>query len=56
MKRLIYIAEPKDETHCEWFVLAHNLDEAGDVEEVAGPFVTEAEANVEAQRLQKAAR
>jgi hypothetical protein len=33
--------------------MAHNLDDAGDVEQVAGPFPNEAEANTEAERFQR---
>jgi hypothetical protein len=31
--------------------MAHNLDDAGDVEQVGGPFATETEAEAETQRL-----
>jgi hypothetical protein len=31
--------------------MAHNLDDAGDVEQVGGPFSTKTEAEAEAERL-----
>ena len=53
MKRLVYVAEPRDcfNPRGEWVVLAFNLDDAGDVEQVGDPFATETEAEAEAQRL-----
>jgi hypothetical protein len=55
MKRLVFLAEPLDPTQASWswVVMAHNLDDAGDVEQVAGPFPNEAEANTEAERFQR---
>ena len=40
VKRLCFEAEPTDcfNLKGDWVVLAHNLDDAGDVEQVAGPF------------------
>ena len=53
MKRIIFEAEPSDYfSQDQWFVMAHNLDDAGDVEQVAGPFTSRAEADAEARRLQ----
>jgi hypothetical protein len=53
LKRLIFVAEPTDfNSQDQWFVMAHNLDNAGDVEQVSGPFATRALAEAEAQRLQ----
>ena len=39
VKRLCFVAEPKDcfNLKGDWVVMAHNLDEAGDVEQVGGP-------------------
>jgi hypothetical protein len=57
VKRLVYVAEPSDcfnPEKGEWVVMAHNLDDAGDVKQVGGPFATQAEAEAEAQRLQPA--
>ena len=53
MKRLVYVAEPSDcfKLRGEWVVMAHNLDDAGDVKQVGGTFATETEAEAEAQRL-----
>jgi len=55
MKRLCYVAEPSDclTLKGEWVVIAHNLDDAGDVKQVGGPFATRTEAEAEAQRLQR---
>jgi DNA-directed RNA polymerase beta' subunit len=36
-----------------WVVMAHNLDDAGDVEQVGGPFPTRTEAVAEAERLER---
>ena len=36
-----------------WVVMAHNLDDAGDVEQVGGPFPTQTEAEAEAERLER---
>lgn len=54
MKRLCYVAEPRDcfNLSGEWVVMAHNLDDARDVEQVGGPFATQTEAEAEAQRLE----
>ena len=53
MKRLIFVAEPSDfKLQDQWFVMAHNLDNAGDVVRVAGPFSSRTEAEAEAQQLQ----
>ena len=56
MKRLCFVAEPTDPFNlkCKWVVMAHNLDDAGDVEQIAGPFASETEAEAEAQRLTRA--
>lgn len=53
MKRLSFVAEPRDcfKLKGEWVVMAHNLDDAGDVEQIGGPFPTQAEAQAEAERL-----
>jgi len=55
VKRLVYVAEPSDCFNLwgQWVVMAHNLDDAGDVEQIGGPFATETEAEAEAQRLQR---
>ena len=49
------MAEPIDyfTLRREWVVMAHNLDDAGDVEQVGGPFATQAEADAEAERLER---
>jgi hypothetical protein len=53
MKRIIFVAEPSSfDLQDQWFVIAHNLDDAGDVEKVAGPFTNQADADAEARRLQ----
>lgn len=47
------MAEPSDfKLQDQWFVMAHNLDNAGDVVRVAGPFSSRNEAEAEAQQLQ----
>ena len=53
MKRLVFVAEPRDcfKLKGDWVVMAHNLDDAGDVEQVGGPFSTKTEAEAEAERL-----
>jgi hypothetical protein len=53
VKRLCFEAEPNDcfDLKGDWVVMAHNLDDAGDVEQVAGPFATRTEAEIEARRL-----
>jgi len=53
VKRLVFVAEPKDcfNLKGDWLVMAHNLDDAGDVDQVGGPFPTEEEAEAEAKRL-----
>lgn len=53
VKRLCYVAEPRDcfNLKGEWVVMAHNLDEAGDVEQFGGSFLTKTEAEAEAERL-----
>jgi Bacterial self-protective colicin-like immunity len=58
MKRLIFVAEPNDcfKPQNEWVVMAHNLDDAGDVEQVAGPFNSRNDAEAAAQRLQDSSR
>jgi len=55
VKRLCFVAEPTDCFNLKghWVVMAHNLDDAGDVEQVGGPFPTKAEAEVEAERLDR---
>ena len=53
-KRLIYVSEPLDmATQLQWIVTAHNLDDAGDVEQAAGPFGSKAEADAQAELLEK---
>lgn len=37
----------------EWVVLVYNLDDAGDVDQVGGPFATRSEAQAEAHRLER---
>ncbi len=54
MKRLCFVAEPTDcfNLKGDWVVMAHNLDDVGDVEQVSGPFPTQTEAEGEAERLE----
>lgn len=35
----------------EWIVVAHNLADPGDVEQIAGPYATKTQAEEEAERL-----
>jgi len=58
VKKLCYVAEPKDcfNPKGDWVVMAHNLDEAGDVEQIVGPFASRTEAEAEAQRLERLQR
>ena len=58
MKRLCFVAEPRDclNTKGDWVVMAYNLDEPIDVEQVAGPFATRAEAEAEEQRLERSSQ
>ena len=53
MKRLCFVAEPRDFFNLkgDWVVMAHNLDDAGDVEQVGAILPTKAEAEAEAERL-----
>ena len=55
MKRLCFVAELGDcfNRKGDWVVMAHNLDDAGDVEQIGGPFPTETEAEAEAERLER---
>lgn len=55
MKRLSFVAEPRDcfNLKGDWVVMAHNLDDAGDVEQVGGPFLTQTEAEAVAERLER---
>jgi len=55
VKRLCFVAEPRDFFNLkgDWVVMAHNLDDAGDVEQVGGSFPTKAEAEAEAERLDR---
>jgi hypothetical protein len=54
MKKIIYMAEPSNfELQDQWFVMAHNLDDPADVEQIAGPFPNRAQADLVAQRLQE---
>jgi hypothetical protein len=53
VKRLYFVAEPRFNLKGDWVVMAHNLDDAGDVEQVGGPFPTETEAEAEAERLER---
>jgi len=58
VKRLCFVAEPTDcfNLKRDWVVMAHNLDDAGDVEQVGGPFPTQTEAEAEAKRLEGSPR
>lgn len=58
MKRLCFVAEPTDCLNLkgDWIVMAHNLDDAGDVEQVGGPFPTQTEAEAEAERFERSGR
>ena len=49
MKRLTFVAEPIDcfKLKGDWVEMAHNLDDAGDVEQIAGPFASRTEAEAE---------
>jgi hypothetical protein len=49
------VAEPRDcfNLKGDWVVMAHNLDDAGDVEQVGGPFPTQTEAEAEAERFER---
>jgi hypothetical protein len=42
VKRLYFVAEPRDcfNLKGDWVVMAHNLDDAGDVEQIGGRFPT----------------
>ena len=55
MKRLTLVAEPIDcfNLKGDWVVMAHNLDDAGDVEQIAGPFASRTEAEAEVVRLER---
>jgi len=55
VKRLCFVVEPRDclNPKGDWVVMAHNLDDAGDVEQVGGPFASRTEAEAEAQRLER---
>jgi hypothetical protein len=55
VKSLCFVAEPRDclNLRADWVVMAHNLDDAGDVEQVGGPFATQTEAEAEAKRLER---
>ena len=55
MKRLCFVAEPRDSFNLkgDWLVMAHNLDDSGDVEQVGRPFPTKVEAEAEAARLER---
>lgn len=55
MKRPCFAAEPRDcfELKGDWVVMAHNLDDAGDLEQAGGPFPTQTEAEAEAERLER---
>lgn len=37
----------------DWVVMAHNLDDAGDVKQVGGAFPTRTQADAEAERFQR---
>lgn len=54
VKRLTFIAEPRDcfNPKGEWVVMAHNLDDTGDVEQVGSPFHSRTEAEAEVARLE----
>ena len=52
MKRLTFVPEPTDCFNLKGDWVAHNLDDAGDVEQIAGPFASRTEAEAEAQRLE----
>jgi hypothetical protein len=55
VKRLCFVAEPRDcfNPKGDWVVMAHNLDDAGDVEQLGGPSLTQTEAEEEAERLER---
>jgi hypothetical protein len=55
VKRLYFVAEPRDcfNLKGDWVVMAHNLDDAGDVEQIGGRFPTQTEAEAEAERLER---
>jgi hypothetical protein len=54
MKKIVYMVEPSDfDVQDQWFVMAHDLEDSSDVEQVAGPFPNRAQAETEAQRLQQ---
>jgi hypothetical protein len=55
VKRLCFVAEPKDcfNLKGDWVVMAHNLDDAGDVKQVGGAFPTRTQADAEAERFQR---
>ena len=55
MKRLSFEAEPTDCFNLKgnWVVMAHNLDDAGDVEQIAGPFASRTDAEAEVRRLER---
>jgi hypothetical protein len=55
VKRLCFVAEPRDCLNLNggWVVMAHNLDDAGDVKQVGGAFPSRTEAEAEAERLER---
>jgi hypothetical protein len=55
VKRLLFVAEPRDCCNLkgDWVVMAHNLADAGDVEQVGDPFPTQTQAEAEAERLDR---
>lgn len=55
MKRLCFVADPSDyfNPKGDWVVMAHNLNDAGHVGQVAAPFATRTEAEAEMGRLER---
>src|SRR5579864_3163103 len=53
-KRLCSVSEPRGcfNLKGDWVVMAHNLDDAGDVKQVGGAFPTRTQADAEAERFQ----
>jgi hypothetical protein len=52
VKRLCFVADPTDcfNLKGDWVVMAHNLDDAGDVEQVGDPYPTQTEAEAEVRK------
>jgi hypothetical protein len=49
------VAEPSDcfKPEGDWVVIEHNLDDAGDAEQIGGAFPCKTEAETEAERLER---